>query len=1082
MGSSEREIEDLRRTIEKLEQSRFLLGDEVTAAATRPLRERLSSLESAFSLPSQRKLVTILFADLVGYTTLSERMDAEEVSDLMNALWERLDAIVVRHGGQIDKHMGDSLMALWGASETREDDAERAVRASLALAEGAEEFGAGRGLDLKLRIGVNSGPVLIGGVGSSGEQTAMGDTVNVASRLQKEAPPGSVVVSGDVASLARGLFEMESLGAITARGREAQVHVHLVRKALPRQFRPETRGIPGVVTTMVGREDELMRLREAYSLCIGSKRAGIVLVSGEAGIGKSRLLGEFSSRLASGFGAVELLRGRASPETASTPRGLLRDVFRERFGMLESDSPTVVLEKMRSGTSGILDPERAAVLGHYIGFDLSQVPAVRDLLGNPAFIRHGRGALLDLFSGLSSRNPVVVLLEDLHWSDDSSLELVSDIVRSHCSRPIIFLCSARPEFLLSRPEWRDGDPILALVELASLTRDQSAILADQILRRTGHVPAELRRFLVESAEGNPFYLEELVGMLIQDGVIGTSGETWSIDTGKLSTTKAPPTLKGILQTRLDGLEPEERDVLQKASVVGRHFWDLAVAYLLVQDEPASSIGSSLDSVCRSGLVQHEEPSAFEKAREFSFRHALLREVAYDTVLLRKRKAYHSRVAAWLESIAGERLSEYMSQIATHLELAGDLDGAASRFASAGESLRNAGSTTESIAKFEKALSLATPESAGSRIIRIGLADSLCNASEFDKASGILDSVLEESRGAGDLPGEGNALRGLGAIAHARGDLERAKILMTGGLKVLKASGDRESSASCLNNIGCILHTMGDLASARAVHEECLALRRELGLPRGISSSLNNLGALSFAQDDLDAAEGYFRESLALCRQSAGIRGISATLANLASVALSRNAYHEAEALYSESLALRRRAGDRSGVALMLNSIGGIRMALGDEDAALTLFEESLALSRNVGNHRQIAACLANLADAKLARRESAEALDLAIAAVAESLMQGSPAAILNPLRSLASALSAGGRTFEAAELAWFVSGHPAADRGTRKSVGRLMEELRQSMPSEDLDAAEASAGKADLEALARRFLSAESTLEGPTSL
>jgi class 3 adenylate cyclase/tetratricopeptide (TPR) repeat protein len=1078
MSEPEREIEDLRKAIEKLEQSRDLLGEDVVESATRPLKERLSLLVSAHDPQTSRRLVTVLFADLVGYTTLSERMDAEEVGELMNALWHKLDATVIRFGGLVDKHMGDSLMAVWGVSEAREDDAERAVRASLAIARDAEEFGSASGLDLKVRVGVNSGLVMIGGIGSGGEQTAMGDTVNVASRLQKEAPPGSVVVSGDVASLVRGLFEMESLGAITARGRVAQVQVHLIRKALPRQFRPESRGIPGVVTTMVGRENELLRLREAYSLCIGSRRAGIILVSGEAGIGKSRLLSEFSSRLASGFGAVELLRGRASPETANTPRGLLRDVFRERFGLLESDPTSVVLDKIRAGMAGLLDPDRAAILGHYAGFDFSAVPAVRDLLGNPAFIRHGRGALLDYFSGMASRNPVVVLLEDLHWSDESSIELVADIVRSQGSRPIVFLCSARPEFLVVRPDWRDGESVLALVELSSLSRDQSAILADQILRRTSHVPAELRRFLVDGAEGNPFYLEELVGMLIQDGVIGTSGESWSIDTGKLSTTKAPQTLKGILQARLDGLAPREREVIQRASVIGRHFWDLAVAFLPEPEEPPEAVDSSLDSACRSGLVQPEAPSTFEKAREYSFRHALLREVAYDTVLLRKRRAYHARVAAWLENIAGERFNEYLSQMATHLELSGDTEGAADRLRRATLALEQTGSNREALEKIEKALSLVPQESAQRPEILMDMANVLGNLSEFARAREILDMALRESIAGGDRYHEGLAMRGLGCVASSVGDAEEAKKLFESALGILREAGDTSAAASCLNNLGCMLYMKGEYAEARILHEEALAIRRNLEDPAEIASSLNNLGTSSFALEDFEAASRYFGECLAVTSRIENRRGMAAALSNLGSVALSGGDLEAAKGFFMESLAIRRQDGDRNGEAMNLGSLGNVMLAARDFVSAREHFGEALSLARSVGNKRAVAQNLANLAELERAEGSVQEARSLVGQALDEAAKLGSRPVILHCLKALAIVLASSGRMEEALFLVSLVVWSSETESHARRSARLILDSLAAKLDPEVVRQTREASQSADLKQILDRYLE---ELAGPTS-
>ena len=749
----------IENAIAALEAKRGTLGEAVVNPAIAALRARLDALEPP-AAPKQRKQATILFAGVSGFSDMAETMDTEEVSDVMNALWRRLDAIIVEHGGVIDKHIGDMVMALWGAEEIREDDPEQAILAALAMQAELAAFGAERQMELSIRVGINTGVVLLGTVGTTGEVSAIGDAVNLASRLKGLAPSGEVLISHDTYRHVRGIFEVQPQEPLLVKGKTTPVQTYLVQQARPRAFRMSTRGVAGIETRMVGRDAELLMLQNMFHDAMEDAEVRVVTVVGDAGVGKSRLLYEFDKWIELLPDKIRYFKGRATPETEAMPYGLFRRMFALRFDILESDSASEVRTKFRAGMTTVLDTDQTDLVGQLLGLDFSTSAVVQARSGSEAFGELAAAHLTQYLQTVASE-PTVIFFEDIHWADNSSLDLLDYLVATVSNTRLLVVCLARPQLFERRPNWGEGQEIHTRIDLKPLSRRASRALVQEILQKAQGIPIELRDLIVEGAEGNPYYVEELIKMLIEDGVIvrgELSEDHWQVVMERLAEVDVPPTLTGVLQARLDSLPPEEKMLLQRAAVVGRLFWDTAVAELKAKEGSGlenAEITPLLEAVRNRELIFRRERSAFAGAEEYIFKHALLRDVTYETVLLNLRRVYHGQVARWLEGAAGKRISEYLGLIAGHYELAGEGEKAAEYLLRAGDQARLAYATQEASGYYRRALPLleaqGESDQAARTLMKLGLTYDL--AFDFHKSRQAYEQGFALWQQAGDVPRE-----------------------------------------------------------------------------------------------------------------------------------------------------------------------------------------------------------------------------------------------------------------------------------------------------------------------------------------
>lgn len=1056
---SEDERVKLEQAIASLDAQRSILGDGVVNTALASLYSKVEELkrqEAAAQRTEQRKVVTVLFADITGFTAMSEKMDVEDVSLMINNLWARLDILITSHGGKIDKHIGDAVMALWGADVAREDDPERAIRAALAMqadvsqasVTGAQEGVTGR---LALRIGIHTGPVLLGEVGVKGEFTAIGDTVNTASRLEHAAPPGQVLISHETYSQVRGLFETQPQEPLAAKGKTELLRTYLVRRARPRSWRTVTRGIEGVQTPLMGREVEMTALQNAFQALLTVSRSRRIVLVGEPGVGKSRLLNEFEGWLERQPGARLMLRGRATAEIQTTTYGLLRDVFANYCDIREADSAAVALVKFRAGMNEFLEPRKADLVGQMIGFDFSGSRAVQNLLGSASFKRVASGYLMGLFHLAAASWPTILLLEDVHWADDPSLEFIENLLSEVATGRLLVICLARPALFDRHPNWGMEQAVeqdSTRLELNPLAPEDSRALVDAILQRVENVPADLRELVVTAAEGNPYYLEELIKKLIDDGVIVTNSDaapdagqgSWRVVPERLAGLRLPPTLFGMLQARLDSLPARERQVLQQASVVGREFWDATLAYLehkgsLPSGDNLTSHSQELETALQflgeREMVFRRESSTFEGTQEYFFKHNALREVAYETLLLKMRRSYHAQVAAWLEATAGERLGEYLGLIARHYELAGDARRAAEYLRRQGEEISKVNAYRSAAGVFLRALELLPETDIAERanlLERIGSAYSMDG--ENFKAGEYLQQALDLAREHGYPEVEVAALNSLGRTALELGDYEQSETALRQALSLARQLGDRPNAARALRNLGVIIWQWGQIVEGRRCAEESLAIYRELEQPQGAAEALNLLGVIG----------------------------------NTGSTDTSESIQH-----FQEALEIFRQIGDRRGEGTCLNNLGDAGWRSGDYRSARNYFEQALEIARETNDRHSVALALLNLGLVSVRLEFYREAWEYLLQALYDSLALGFIANVLWVLTGLAEWYKQTGQAERAVELLGFALNHPANNVEIKETALPLLESLHLLLPEDKFDGAQQHGRSLGMEGILKMF-------------
>ena len=631
----------------------------------------------------ERRVVTVLFVDMVSFTSRAERLDPEDLGAILRNYHDRVRLEIESFGGVTEKFIGDAVVGIFGAPTAYGDDPERAVRAALAVRTAIGELNrADAALDLHVRIGVNTGDALVtvGARPELGEGMVAGDVVNMAARLQQNAPADGILAGLETYACTRDAVTYGDVISISAKG-----------KSTPLQARPAL-GSPSRTETaprrpLVGREGEMQHLRQIWAQAAASATPHLVTVLAPPGVGKTRLSVEFSSAVKSAGGRV--VRGRSLPYRESSAYGAFAVQVKQLAGIFESDSLEVGRTKLSRTVAclGAVDADTVTShLGILIGLEPEQTVADRETL----FF-----SVRCFIEAVAEDRPTMLVFEDLHWADPSLLDLVEFMGARLRDCPIVLLALARPELLDARPGWGGGLPAYTAVSLQPLGEDESRKLADELLGGSGaDTRSALAAHVSTTAEGNPLFIEQLAAVALERAEHALLNET------------LPTTIRGIVTARLDALPPEERSVLLDAAVVGKVFWRGALRAVTDDVGQLSDVLSALE---RRDLVRRDRESAIEGDRQYAFKHVLIRDAAYDMLTRPQRRERHRRVAQFLEEET-PRAGDAAAQLARHWREAGDADRAVEQFVMAAEQAARGWAKQHAVELYKEALDLIPEES------------------------------------------------------------------------------------------------------------------------------------------------------------------------------------------------------------------------------------------------------------------------------------------------------------------------------------------------------------------------------------
>jgi class 3 adenylate cyclase/tetratricopeptide (TPR) repeat protein len=609
---------------------------------------------SSLSAPAEqiRKTVTVLFCDVTGSTPLGERLDPESLQRVMARFFDELRAVVERHGGVVEKFIGDAIKAVFGDPLLHEDDALRACRAALDMREALvhlnKELETSLGVTLSCRTGLNTGEV-VAGAEHGGQRLILGDPVNVAARFEQAASPGEILIGEATFRLVKDAIEAEALSPVTLKGKSSDLKVWRLQSAR----KGHADRAPSSTSSMVGRQAELASLHQAYTRVRAERICLLMKVFGAAGVGKSRLVSEFFARLE---GETTIIRGRCLSYGDAITFFPLAEMVRDAAAITGAESPASALAKLSMLMDGAPEAALVATLAGQACGLASPTVSSEELLW----------AIRKLFEHVARKGSLIVLLDDAHWAEPPLLDFIEQVVAWTQDAPILVLVVARPEIQEAQPSWAANQVDSGLLNLKVLAPNDAAALLENLLEGA-ELPDRVEERIIASAAGNPLFIEEMIGVLVDDGLIHRGEDGGWTTTLDIELVAVPATIQLLLAARLDRLGTEERVVIQRASIEGQVFHRGSVS-ALSPDDVRPTVGSCLVALTRKELIRPEK-AELGTEDAFRFHHLLVRDAAYAGLPKSTRAELHERFADWLEAAVGERLPEYEDILGYHLEQA-----------------------------------------------------------------------------------------------------------------------------------------------------------------------------------------------------------------------------------------------------------------------------------------------------------------------------------------------------------------------------------------------------------------------------
>lgn len=922
---------------------------------------------------SELKVVTVMFADIAGFTAASEKLEPEEISNIMNKCWDVLDKIIIKYGGAINRHEGDRVLALFGAPEAHEDDPERAINAALSMLKEIEvlnhKFKNILPEPIGLHIGINTGQVMTGVIGSrfSRDYTVMGDTVNIASRLEEKANKGEILVSERTYKAAQTVGRFKKLAPMKVKGKEELVEVYKVL-GLERQPTPK------ILSKFVGRDKELNILEKAIGE-LKEGKSGIIFILGEAGFGKTRLIEELKIRNQniSWIEARLLSYGKNISYLASL------ELLRKIYEIDESDSISNIRKKIMKRTK-LLFPQDWQNIVPYIG-DLFSINFANELddkvryLDAKALKFQIFLSVRRIFTAIAKRESTVFVMDNLQWLDSTSLDLFEFILDSIRESPLFFICSARLEkdtkwWQLKeriKSKYRDLTHEILLDRLDDKESEQLV----RSLFKTMQVPDNLVRDILLKSEGNPFYIEEIVRSISDLGYRPPSF-------------KIPDTIYGVIASRIDRLMPTAKDVLQVASVIGRRF-SYTVLRRVLNDK--KSLDTYVEYLQQREFIVEEQSKPEPK---YAFKQRLIREVAYDSLLKKNRKELHRKVGKTIEELYSERLEDYYEVLAYHYYNSDDLRKALKYCEISGDKARYNYANQEAIDYYTKAIQLANRSVKKAELFekRGDVYNLLANydktlsdyeaairlyvknkkrahverkignifyaKGEFDVAISCYESSMQKLRGERSPELAEIMVDFARANCEGRGKYEASLKLVRDALNMVRVEKNPDLVAKCYDTIGRIYWFKGNYHKALENYEMALAIYQELGNRAQTGILFSNIGRVYSNKGNLDKALEYFNKHMSLSEEIGQRHWAGANFRDVGNVYVYKGNLDKGLEYYKRSLAISKEVGDKQLASIVTSNIGYIYQERNELDRALWYYNEALSTADKIGYKRGIA--------------------------------------------------------------------------------------------------------------------------------
>jgi len=922
----------------------------------------------------------MVFADLVGFTSLNESADPELVQALVTRAFDRLSTEVARYEGLVEKFAGDAMLAVFGVPAIHEDDAERAVRAALemqsAMVELAADLRREGHPELSLRIGVETGEVLVDQGRASGERDRIvtGDAVNTAARLQQVATPGAIVVGPFTYGATRDVVDYEELPPAALKGKALPVAAW--RAVAVKARRGGVRPSLGIEAPLIGRDEEIALLKETVRRTVSERRPHLVTVIGSAGVGKSRLTWELEKYLDGLPDAFYWRKGRCLAY-AQASYSALADAVKADARILDDDAPATAQAKLEA---------RTAELG--CADDPSIARALAALLAIGSNEGIGREALFDAWrrylEALANDSPLVLVQEDIHWGDDGLLDFLEYLAR-WAEGPILILCLARHELVERRAAWGGGIPNAASIVLEPLDAAESALMVDGLL--AGGLPAALRDRVVVLADGNPLFTEELVRMFVDRGVVRFADDTWQL-ARPIEEVEIPGSIQAVLAARLDGLPAAEKRAAQNASVVGRIFWDALIAHLARQG--TSDTGEVLRRLRVKELVVPRSPSAMAGAAEFGFRHVLIRDVAYDSLPKRDRAAKHLDVARWAEETMADRQEEMVELLAAHYLAALRYE---EEFASAdSERLRDLRAKTYAYTRraAARADAVANKESAArwyavaveqARILGVGASERAGLAAEYAHAASgyeanetvrrVLEAALdlmvaEPHRTPDDEQVLARVRAHLVFYRYVADELERARAVALEGIEALSDGPPTWGRAALRGRLGWTYWRAGPMEEAPPILRLAIEEAQACGADDIERYALHDLGIATGMLGDGEEALALIVRSMELARAADDRLLMGRCYINVPALMLGNGDLAvDILPIMDEGLGRSRRSLDHAMTSWIAQNRADVLASVGRLPEALTDADEALGEARLLDELGRVEGCLGERAWVRL---------------------------------------------------------------------------------------------------------------------